>query len=94
MKTKTGRDLSDQDIERLADDAERGFDLSRWTPRRGRPRLEASATGPSPRIVARVSPSLHARATQRAAIEGRTMSEVVRDLLEEYAEMPTRDRGS
>ena len=90
MKTKSGRVLSDADVERLAAKAERGFDLSRWKPRRGRPRLDARATGHSPRVGARVSPALYARATARAAREGRTISEVVRGLLEEYAPEPRR----
>jgi hypothetical protein len=88
MKTKSGRILSPDDIERLADRFERGFELSRWRPRRGRPRLGPEATGHSPRVSARVSPSLFARATDRAASEGRTMSEVVRGLLEDYAAKP------
>jgi hypothetical protein len=93
MRTKSGRVLSPEDIERLADEAEHGYDLSRWGPRRGRPRLDPEATGHSPRVTARVSPSLYERATQRAASEGRTMSEVVRDLLEDYAAEPHRARG-
>ena len=90
MKTKSGRILTEEDLERLADDAERGFDLSAWKPRRGRPPLDAEATGHSPRVGARVSPALYARATMRAASEGRTISDVVRALLEEYAPTTTR----
>ena len=93
MKTKSGRVLSPDDIERLADKFEHGFDLSRWGPRRGRPRLDPEATGHSPRVTARVSPSLYEQATDRAASEGRTMSQVVRDLLEDYAAKPHRARG-
>lgn len=93
MKTKSGRVVSPDDIERLAARAKRGFELSRWGPRRGRPRLDPEATGHSPRITARVSPSLYERATRRAVSEGRTMSEVVRDLLEDYAAKPHWLRG-
>ena len=90
MKTKSGRTLTEEDLERLADDAEHGFDLAAWKPRRGRPSLDAEATGQSPRVGARVSPGLYARATKRAASEGRTISDVVRALLEEYAPATTR----
>jgi hypothetical protein len=90
MKTKSGRTLTEVDLERLADDAERGFDLSAWKPRRGRPPLDAEATGHSPRVGARVSKALYARATARASSEGRTISDVVRALLEEYAPTTTR----
>jgi Ribbon-helix-helix protein, copG family. len=84
--TKSGRTLTEADIERLADEAERGFDLSTWEPRPGRPRLEPSATEHSPRIAVRVPESLHRRVRSRAAGEGQTVSRVVRRLLEEYAE--------
>jgi hypothetical protein len=90
MKTKSGRTLTEEDLERLADDAEHGFDLAAWKPRRGRPSLDAEATGHSPRVGARVSQELYARATTRAASEGRTISDVVRALLEEYAPTTTR----
>jgi len=77
--------LTEADIDRLADRAEEGLDLSTWTPRRGRPSLDASTGAHSPRIAVRVPPSLHRRVTVRAAQEGRSISEVVRDLLERYA---------
>jgi len=84
--TKSGRRLTGADIERLADEAERGFDLSTWVPRPGRPRLEATATEHSPRIAVRVPASLHRRVASRAAEEGQSVSRIVRRLLEEYAE--------
>jgi predicted CopG family antitoxin len=86
MKTKGGKTLSAVDIERLANKAEQGFDLMRWRPRRGRPSLSATAAGRSPRIGARVPDDLYRRATKRAAAEGRSISEVVRDLLAAYAD--------
>jgi len=76
------------DLERMADEAERGFDLSTWRHSRGRPALEAGSTA-SPRIAVRLPGSLHRRVTSRAAAEGRSVSQVVRDLLEGYA----RERG-
>lgn len=85
MKTKSGQTLSEADVKRLAEKAERGFDLSRWSPRGGRPPLDPTATGHSPRVTVRVPPALHARASRRASGEGRTLSEVVRALLEDYA---------
>jgi hypothetical protein len=85
MKTTNGRTLTKADVERLAEEAERGFDLSTWQPRRGRPRLDPAAIGDSPRVTVRVPPALRLRASQRASREGRTLSEVVRALLEEYA---------
>lgn len=83
--TKSGRVLTEQDIDRLAEEAEAGFDLSNWRPRLGRPPLGETGSGHSPRIEARVPEALHRRVSARAAREGRSVSQVVRALLEEYA---------
>lgn len=85
MKTKSGRTLTEAELQRLAENAERGLDLSPWKPRRGRPRLDPAATEHAPRVAARVSASVYSRARWRAAQEGRTISEVVRHFLEGYA---------
>ena len=85
VTTKSGRALSQDDVDRLTDRVEEGLVLSTWVPRRGRPSLEPSAGEHSPRIAVRVPASLHDRVMSRAAHEGRSMSEVVRDLLERYA---------
>ena len=90
MKTRSGRQLTEAEIRRLADRAEGGLDVEAWKPRRGRPPLDAASPGHAPRVAARVSAPLYARATARAAREGRTMSEVIRDLLEAYADEPAR----
>ena len=85
--TKSGVRLTAADVERLADRFEEGFDLSTWVPRPlGRPTLESGAGGHSPRIEVRVPPSLHRRVLAQAAADGRTVSQVVRSLLEQYVE--------
>ena len=76
---------SEADYERLADLAEAGFDPSVVRPRRGRPSLGGQA-GASPRVAARLSPEVHARALARAETEGRSLSDVLRQLLEDYAD--------
>jgi hypothetical protein len=83
--TKSGRPLSAADLDRLAGEAEAGFDLSTWKPRPGRPSLSAQPGTHSPRIEARVPEALHRRVSARAAREGKTVSAVLRHLLEEYA---------
>jgi predicted HicB family RNase H-like nuclease len=85
VRTKHGRTLSAADVDELARKAEQGFDLSTWRPRRGRPSLDARSGSHSPRVSVRVPEALHRRATARAAEEGRSVSDVVRDLLEGYA---------
>ena len=85
VTTRSGRTLSESDIDRLATRVEGGLDLSTWKPRRGRPSL-GETTGPhSPRIAVRVPEDLHRRVLERAARDGRSISGVVRDLLEGYA---------
>lgn len=84
LKTKTGKALSRGRVEKLAEEAERGFDLGKATrepAKGGRPALES---GESPRISYRVGDSLYRRTRAKAKAEGRTVSEVARAALEEY----------
>lgn len=83
--TKDSRKLTESDIERLATGLERDLDLTSWKPRPGRPSLGDAPGVHSPRIAVRVPEDLHRRAVARAASEGRSISAVVRDLLERYA---------
>ena len=85
VETKSGRVLSDADLDLLAESAEQGFDLSSWRPRPGRPSLDATAEGSSPRVEVRVPAALRDRVRKRAAAEGRNLSDVLRELLEAYA---------
>jgi hypothetical protein len=88
VKTKSGRVLSDADLDGLATRAAAGFDLSSWRPRPGRPSLGTTEGEHSPRIAVRVPEALRDRARARATAEGRNLSEVVRSLLEDYAAEP------
>ena len=95
VKTKSGRVLSDADLEGLVAEAEAGFDPSRWTPRRGRPSLGSTPGERSPRIATRISADVRARVAARARSEGKTVSQVQRELLEAYARAdgPSPARG-
>ncbi len=94
VKTRSGRILRDKDLERIAAKADAGFDISAWRPKPGRPRLSAAATAAhSPRIAVRVPEALRDEITIRATAEGKSLSEVVRRLLEDYARRPVaKDR--
>ena len=89
VRTKSGRVLTEEDLDALADEAERGFDLSTWEPRPGRPSLSATPGEHSPRIAVRVPAELLRRVHERADKEGRSVSQVLRDLLEGYASHPS-----
>lgn len=83
IKTLAGTELSEEDIEALADEAERGYDLDkaiRVTV--GRPSL--GAAGVSPRIQVRVDPTLATALRSRARRQKRSVSEIARTALREY----------
>jgi hypothetical protein len=83
--TASGEVLTDEDIEALADEAERGYDLGKATKVTiGRPSL--GAAGPSPRVQVRVDPKLAKALQARARREKRSVSEIARTALREYVE--------
>ena len=87
VRTKNGRVVTEADLDRMTAEAETGFDLSTWKRRAGRPSLSATNTGAhSPRITTRVPEELRARVASRASSEGKSVSAVMRGLLEGYAE--------
>lgn len=88
VTTKGGKRLTEEDLDRLADEAAAGYDLSLWRPRRGRPFLDQAAGEHAPRISVRVPAGLRDRVLARAASEGRSISDVLRSLLEDYVHKP------
>jgi hypothetical protein len=85
MKTWDGRVLTDADLDRLADEAEVGYDLSTWIRRPGRPTIDASTErGHSPKIETRVPAAIRRDLARFAAEDGRTVSAVLRELAEGY----------
>ena len=82
VRTKGGDALTEQEIDALAAEAEGGYDLAhaRRHPL-GRPSL---GSGVSPRVTFRASPALYQAARERAAREGRSVSELARDAVERY----------
>ena len=81
-RTRAGEVLSDEAIEKLAAEAERGYDVDQATRRRaGRPSL---GSGPSPRVIFRVDPETYAAAQATAEGEQRPVSALARDALRLY----------
>jgi hypothetical protein len=81
-RAKSGVPITDEIAERLADEAEAGYDLTP-SKRVGRKSL-AGADGVSPRVNFRMTTNLQARAQARAEKEGKTISEIAREALEQY----------
>lgn len=85
MRTWDGRVLTEEDLDRLADEAEAGYDLSTWVRRPGRPSIDAAAhRGHSPKIETRVPAAIRRDLARFAAEDGRTVSAVLRELAEGY----------
>ena len=83
FRTASGEVLSEEEVEALADEAERGYDLdeaSKVTV--GRPSL--GVRGASPRVQVRVDPDLAEALRARALEERRSVSEIARTALRQY----------
>jgi hypothetical protein len=82
-RTKSGVEITPEIADALADEAERGYDLSKARRRRvGRPSL--SERGESPRVSFRATPDLYRAAQRRAKREGRSLSDLAREAVARY----------
>lgn len=96
-RSRSGKPYTEEELEGLADWTleHARFDLDairRGRPARGRPPLAPDTNGHSPRIAVRLPGDLHDRVTQLAATEGRSVSELVRALIEDYVAATGADR--
>jgi hypothetical protein len=81
-RSKKGVSITDELAERLAAEAEQGYDLARGQ-RVGRKSL-AGGAGQSPRLNFRTTPELYERASAQAQREGKSVSQLAREALERY----------
>lgn len=82
--TKSGQPLTDELIEKLADEAEAGYDVEEILGRRGKRGRPSLGSGPSTVESVRLDPELKARLAQRAEDEGVSVSEVIREALRHH----------
>lgn len=80
-RTKTGRTLTDRDIDKLADEVARTAYKPSTLRKRGRPPL---GDGPSELVPVRLDPALRAALDERAARDATTVSDVIRKALRRY----------
>ncbi len=74
--------VTDDDIERMADEAERGYNADEILARRGgRPRL---GSAPAEVVPVRIDPELRAAINARAAADEMSTSEIIREALRRY----------
>jgi hypothetical protein len=82
--TKSGRPITDQDVEKLAAEAEAGYDVEKLITRRnkrGRPPIGKGAASVE---SVRLDPDLRRQLLERAESEGTTPSELIRKALRRY----------
>jgi hypothetical protein len=89
----TGGDILTPEIEKaIAEEAEKGYDLSKARHVRvGRPSLGADA-GKSPRVAFRIDAETYAAAKTEAQAESRTISSIARDALKLYVRRSAQRR--
>lgn len=80
-RSRSGVELTEEVVERMADEAEAGLDVSKLRRRPGRP---AMGTEPAKALPVRFDPELRQAIEQRAQTEGVTAGEVVRRALRKY----------
>lgn len=85
-RTKTGRVLSDADLDRLAAEVESTeYDIAALKGRRrGRP---AMGTAPAEVVPVRIDPELRAAIDARAVADHTTTSEIIREALRRYLDV-------
>jgi hypothetical protein len=79
--TSRGKPTTDADIERLADEAEAGYDITTLRPRGGRP---AMGSGPAEVVPVRLDPELRAAVEARATLDDTTTSQIIRQALRTF----------
>jgi uncharacterized protein (DUF4415 family) len=82
--TASGKPITDAEVQRLADEAERGYDVDAVIARRGRRGRPALGSAPSSVESVRLDPELRDQLAERARVDGTTTSEVIRQALRDY----------
>jgi uncharacterized protein (DUF4415 family) len=82
--TEPGRPITDQDIERLAAEAEAGYDVEALIARRNKRGRPALGSAPASVESVRLDPELRRLLLDRAEAEGTTTSELIREALRRY----------
>lgn len=80
-RSKTGVELTDGVLQRLAGEAEAGLDVTKIRRRPGRP---AMGSGPAETLPVRLDPELRKAVDDRAFAAQTTASDVIREALRRY----------
>jgi hypothetical protein len=80
-RSKPGVELTDDVLQKMADEAEVGLDITKLKRRPGRPPM---GSGPADTLPVRLEPELRKAVDDRAARDHTTASDVVREALRSY----------
>ena len=80
-RSKSGIELTEEVLDRMADEAEQGLDVTKLRRRPGRPSM---GEGPAETLPVRLDPALRKAVDDRAAEDHTTASEVVREALRRF----------
>jgi uncharacterized protein (DUF4415 family) len=84
--TRSGKPITDMEIEALATEAEAGYDVDALVARRGKRGRPALGSAPASVESVRLDPELLDQLLERAKAEGTTTSEVIREALRRFLE--------
>jgi uncharacterized protein (DUF4415 family) len=84
--TKSDHPITDEDVEKLAAEAEAGYDVAQLIARRNKRGRPALGNAPSSVESVRLDPELQRRLLERAEADGTTTSELIRKALRRYLE--------
>jgi hypothetical protein len=79
--TSRRKPITDADIERMAAEAEAGYDITTLRARGGRPPM---GSGPAEVVPVRLDPELRAAVEARASADDTTTSEIIREALRRF----------
>jgi uncharacterized protein (DUF4415 family) len=82
--TRSGKPITDKEIETLAAEAEAGYDVDALLARRGKRGRPALGSAPASVESVRLDPELRDQLLERAKAEGITTSEVIREALRRF----------
>lgn len=84
--TKSGRPITDAEVEKLATEADAGYDVEQLIARRNKRGRPTIGDAPSSVESVRLDPELRRQLLQRAEADGTTPSELIREALRRYLE--------
>lgn len=82
--TRSGRPITDAEVEALAAEAEAGYDVDRLIARRAKRGRPALGSSPASVESVRLDPELRQELLERARSEGTTTSEIIREALRRF----------